>query len=87
MEQAINEYLTGNASKQTVAIRLVKDRVNEVLRTNHSQAVITDKLGKMGYEIIKSSVSNPFYQAPGRVPAKQSSRSRAVVVSSLPQPV
>ena len=84
MQQTINEYLTSNNSKQTVALRLVKDRVNEVHRSNHQQQAINDELKKMGYEIVKSSVSNPFYQVPGKTPAKQSSRSKAIVVSSLP---
>ena len=29
-QQTINAFLTANNSKQTVALRLVKDRVNEV---------------------------------------------------------
>ena len=83
-QQTINAFLTANNSKQTVALRLVKDRVNEVAGSNQQQQAINDELKKMGYEIVKSSVSNPFYQVPGKTPAKHSSKSKAIIVSSLP---
>jgi predicted ATP-grasp superfamily ATP-dependent carboligase len=61
LQDAITNYLKNNTSKQTVSLKALKDAVNTTLKAAHSQGTITEEIKKLGYELVKSSVANPFY--------------------------
>lgn len=58
---AIVLCLKSNDSKQTVSFAAIKTAVNQSLNASHAQGLITEEVKKLGYEIIKSSVTNPYY--------------------------
>lgn len=53
--------LRNNASKQSISLRSLKDRLNEVKQTNYQQPYVNELIKQLSYEINKASVTNPFY--------------------------
>ncbi len=61
ISEAIVACLKANSSKQTMSFTAIRTAVNQSMGSSHSQGAITDELKKQGYEIVKSSINNPYY--------------------------
>ena len=65
-----------NASKQTISIRQIKDRLVEVKQRKYEQSQVVELIKTIKYEINKASVVNPFYQC-SKQSQKHSSKTKA----------